>query len=104
LVVLTLVLGVVALTAGELFQSAGAWSLSFLLAPMRSRTEYLATFSLGTSLQLVIGPALVSVAVVDNGALGWLALGACFLVAAAAVGPLAAIAARRPALRALSGP
>ncbi len=95
-VVLTLVLGVVALTAGELFQSAGAWSLAFLLAPMRSRTEYLATFSLGTSLQLVLGPALVGVGVVDHGALGWLALGGCVLVAAVTVGPLAKIAAGRP--------
>jgi Major Facilitator Superfamily len=95
LVVATLIAGVVALTAGELWQSAGAWSLSFLLAPMRSRSEYLATFGLGTSLQLVIGPALVTVGVVDNGALGWLALAGCVTMAAAAVGPLAAVAARR---------
>jgi MFS family permease len=95
LVVATLIAGVVALTAGELWQSAGAWSLSFLLAPMRSRSEYLATFGLGTSVQLVIGPALVTAGVVDNGALGWLALGGCVMIAAAAVGPLAAVAARR---------
>jgi MFS family permease len=98
LVVLTLVLGVVALTAGELFQSAGGWSLSYLLAPTRSRAEYLATFNLGTSMQLVLGPMLVTVGIVGNGSFGWLGLAGCFLMAAAAVGPLAAGAARRPAL------
>lgn len=97
-VVVTLVLGVIALTAGELFQSAGAWSLSFLLAPMRSRTEYLATFSLGTSLQLVVGPAMVTAGVVNHGDFGWLALGGCVLAAAATVGPLAEFAAQRSAL------
>ena len=98
LVVAILVLGMVALTAGELLQSAGGWGLSFLLAPAWSRAEYLATFSLGTSMQFVLGPTLVTVGVLENGSLGWVALAGVFLLAAAAVGPLVARAARRPAL------
>lgn len=98
LVVAILVLGMAALTAGELLQSAGGWGLSFLLAPTWSRAEYLATFSLGTSMQFVLGPTLVTVAVLGNGSLGWVALAAVFLLAAAAVGPLVSRATRRPAL------
>ncbi len=100
LVVVTLLLGVVALTAGELLQSAGGWGLSYLLAPTRARAEYLATFGLGTSAQFVLGPTLVTVGVIDNGSFGWLGLAGCFLLTSAAVGPLARATARRPALTA----
>jgi MFS family permease len=104
LVVATLLLGVLALTAGELLQSAGGWGLSYLLAPTRSRAEYLATFNLGTSAQFVVGPMLVTVGVLDHGSLGWIALAGCFLLAGAAVGSLAAHAARRPELADEAGP
>ncbi|CRK56704.1 putative membrane protein [Alloactinosynnema sp. L-07] len=98
LLVGVLILGVVALTAGELYQSAGGWGLSYALAPNRSRAEYLATFNLGSSAQFVLGPSLVTVAVLGNGATGWLVLGACFAAAAAAVGPLAKAAESRTQL------
>lgn len=100
LTVVTLFLGVAALTAGELLQSAGGWGLSYLLAPGHARAEYLATFNLGASLQFVLGPTLVTVGVVDNGSLGWLALVGVFVVASWAVRPLALRAAQRPALAA----
>jgi hypothetical protein len=93
-----LVLGLVLLTAGELWQSAGGWGLSFALAPMTSRTEYLAGFGLGNSAQFVLGPALVTIGVIENGAVGWLALAGCFLVATALVGPLVRRAVGRPQL------
>lgn len=92
------VLGLVALTAGELYQSAGGWGLSYALAPDRSRAEYLATFNLGTSAQFVLGPTIVTVGVVAQGAVGWTALAACFLCAGLAAGPLARAAERRPVL------
>jgi MFS family permease len=95
LVVAILVAGLVALTAGELFQSAGGWGLSFALAPDRSRAEYLATFNLGTSAQFVLGPAIVTVAVVGNGTAGWLAMAGAFLLTGSVAGPLAARAQNR---------
>lgn len=98
-VVAVLVLGLVLLTAGELYQSAGGWGLSYALAPDRSRAEYLATFNLGTSTQFVLGPTIVTVGVIGNGTVGWAVLGAFFLLAGAIVGPLAKAAEKRPSLR-----
>ncbi len=98
-VVAALVLGLVLLTGGELYQSAGGWGLSYALAPDRSRAEYLATFNLGTSAQFVLGPTIVTVGVIGNGTVGWVVLGAFFLLAGAVVGPLARAAEKRPALR-----
>lgn len=98
-VVASLVLGLALLTAGELYQSAGGWGLSYALAPDRSRAEYLATFNLGTSAQFVLGPTIVTVGVIGNGTAGWAVLGAVFLLAGALVGPLARAAERRPVLR-----
>lgn len=51
-----LVAAMMTLTAGELFQSAGGWALSYHLAPQQSRAEYLATFNLGASAQFVARP------------------------------------------------
>jgi len=99
-VVAVVVLGIVALTAGELWQSAGGWALSYALAPTESRAEYLTTFNLGVSTQFVLGPTIVTLGVVNNGVVGWLALAGYFLLAALAVGPLAHRAARRPVLTA----
>ncbi|GLW74748.1 hypothetical protein Kpho02_70450 [Kitasatospora phosalacinea] len=98
-VVTALLLGLVLLTAGELYQSAGGWGLSYALAPDRSRAEYLATFNLGTSAQFVLGPTVVTVGVIGSGTAGWGVLGVVFLLAGALVGPLARAAAKRPALR-----
>ncbi|MFJ3303925.1 MFS transporter [Streptomyces sp. NPDC086549] len=95
-----LVLGLVALTAGELYQSAGGWGLSYALAPNSSRAEYLATFNLGTSAQFVLGPTIVTVGVISNGAMGWAVLAGCFLLAGVVAGPLAGAAEQRPVLAA----
>ncbi|MFB7949445.1 MFS transporter [Kitasatospora phosalacinea] len=98
-VVAVLLLGLVLLTAGELYQSAGGWGLSYALAPDHSRAEYLATFNLGTSTQFVLGPTIVTVGVIGGGTAGWAVLGVVFLLAGALVGPLARAAEKRPALR-----
>ncbi|GLW56069.1 MFS transporter [Kitasatospora phosalacinea] len=97
-VVAVLLLGLVLLTAGELYQSAGGWGLSYALAPDHSRAEYLATFNLGTSAQFVLGPTIVTVGVIGSGTAGWGVLGVVFLLAGALVGPLARAAEKRPAL------
>jgi MFS family permease len=87
--------GAVALmTAGELFQSAGGWSLSYGLAPQHARAEYLATFSLGASAQYIVGPAIVTVGVIEHGTLGWLGLAACFAITSLLAGPAVTAAER----------
>jgi MFS family permease len=95
-----LVAGMTVMTTGELFQSAGGWSLSFSLAPVRSRVEYFATFHLGSSAQVAFGPLLMTIGVIGNGTTGWAALAALFLGAGLLVAPVAAAAARRPELAA----
>ncbi|CAL9432067.1 MFS transporter [Streptomyces sp. enrichment culture] len=94
-----LLVAMVLLTGGELLQSAGQWSLSFGLAPTRSRVEYLATFHLGSSVQVAVGPVLMTVGVIGNGTAGWAALAAVFLLAGLCVRPVVSAAARRPHLR-----
>jgi MFS family permease len=89
-VVAVLVLAAVVLTAGELWHAAGAWGVSFGLAPEDARGRYLAVFSLGLATAEVIGPVLVASLVVASGAPGWLLLGVAF----AAAGLLAHLAVR----------
>ncbi|MDQ1295337.1 MAG: hypothetical protein QG608_3222 [Actinomycetota bacterium] len=93
-----LVLAVVVLTGSEIWQSAGGWGLSYALATQTNRAESLSTFNLGISGQYVLGPALITVGVLDHGVLGWLGLALVFAATAAAVPGAVARAARRPAL------
>jgi hypothetical protein len=94
-----LALGMIALTTGELFQSAGGWGLSYSLAREGDEAAYLSVFSLGSGLQQVTAPIVVA-AVVVAGASGWLALGA-FLAAIGLAVPRSAdrAAATRSALQ-----
>lgn len=89
-----LLLGTLFLTAGELWQSAAGWSLSYELAPPDRRVQYLAVFSTGIGLQDVVGPLLVVALVLQHGSLGWAVLAAVLLLAALVVGPVAAATAR----------
>lgn len=90
-----LVAGVIALTGGEVLQSAGGWGLSYALAPEENRSEYLSSFNLGTSAQYVLGPTIVTVGVMSQGLLGWLALAAAFTAALLVVKPLVTMAEAR---------
>lgn len=104
LAVALLVAGIITLTAGELLQSAGAWGLSFELAPEARQGAYLSFFSLGTTVQVIAGPLLVA-GVLAAGAAGWAAL-ALLLVAAGAATPAVArraSIASRPAVAAAAG-
>jgi MFS family permease len=85
--------GVIALTAGELLHSAGAWELSFELAPPGRQSTYLSVFSLGVTVQLIVGPVVI-VGVLAAGPAGWAAL-ALALVLAGAVVPAVARRAHR---------
>ncbi|MCX5143875.1 MULTISPECIES: MFS transporter [unclassified Streptomyces] len=96
-----LVAATVALTLGEILQSAGAWELSYRHAPADRRTEYLSTFNLGFSVQEIVGPVLLAGGVIALGGWGWLALGGLFCVATVLVRP---VAGHLAASRAGSGP
>jgi MFS family permease len=81
----TILVAAITLTLAELWHSAGAWGISFELAPEDRRTEYLAVFNLGTIVQGIAGPPLVTSLVLPLGTPGWLMIGVVLLVAAAAV-------------------
>jgi MFS family permease len=95
---IVLVAAAVLLTVGENLHSASSWALSFELAPAAARGSYLAVFSLGQSGRDLVGPALVTAAVVNLGWWGWLALAAVL----ALTGPAAGSAARRMQRRRLA--
>ncbi|WP_170284947.1 MFS transporter [Kribbella amoyensis] len=85
----------VALTFGELFQSAGYWGLVSELSPVDQRPQYQGAFRLGLQLQSIVGPAAFTLLAVTWSPLGWLPLAALIVLAAAALGP-AAVAAVPP--------
>ncbi|MCA1850831.1 MAG: MFS transporter [Beggiatoa sp.] len=90
-----LVLAIVALTLAELWQSAGAWGVSYGLSPPEQRTYYLSVYNLGATAMAVLGPGLLAVAVVEQGWIGWIGLGAVFTLAGAAIPLIARTATRR---------
>ena len=87
LTVVLLTAGMVLLTFGELFQVAGGVGVSYDLAPRERQGEYLAVFSLGTAAMYMVGPALVTIGVVERGLVAWLALAVAFLAAGFFVRP-----------------
>jgi MFS family permease len=97
-VVVVLTAGAIALTAGELLQSAGGWELSFRHSPPERRAEYLAAFNLGPAAQDIVGPLLLTVVVAHRSA-GWLGLSVLFVVAGLAVRPAIAALTRHQALQ-----
>ncbi|MGP4014365.1 MFS transporter [Saccharopolyspora sp. 5N708] len=81
--------GTVALTLGELLQSAGCWGLSFGLTKGGAHGSYQGGFSLGDALRDTLGPILVVSLAISHGVVGWLILGGMFVVAGALVAPAA---------------
>ncbi|MFD4901340.1 MFS transporter [Streptomyces sp. NPDC058411] len=94
-----LLLAMVALTGGELWQSAGGWGGSYLLAVPGQEGVYLSVFWLGVAVQQIAAPIVVSL-IVTVGATGWVVLAAVFAAAgfaAPAIGRWAQTqAAKRP--------
>ncbi len=85
-------LGVLLLAAGlqvwgEMRQSAGAWQISFDLAPDGRQGQYQGFFGTGVPVARMLGPLLLTALIVTWGPPGWLVLGALFLVAGVAMGP-----------------
>jgi MFS family permease len=94
---------VVLVTAGELFQSAGAWGLSYELAVPERQAEYLATFGLGGSLGQVAGPPLITALAISQGTAGWAAVAIIFAALALLSAPVTHWAARHRGLPSHSG-
>jgi hypothetical protein len=87
--------GCVLLAAGEVLQSAGAWGLSYGLAPEGCQGEYLGAFAMGSRVYDTVGPVLVSTLVLGLGPTGWVLLGLLFAGSAAALAAVAHRAGRR---------
>jgi MFS family permease len=84
-----LLLGMVFMSLGEIWQSAAAWTLSYTFAPAAQRIQYLTIFGIsGLLAQDVLGPFLLGGIMIDAGRLGWLALAALFLVSTRVLGPV----------------
>ncbi|WP_085583175.1 MULTISPECIES: MFS transporter [unclassified Pseudomonas] len=92
-----LLLGCVVMTFGELWQCAGAWGISYYLAPAENRAYYLSVYALGANLMTVVFPAILPIAVVERGAAGWIGLGVVFAIAGIATPLLARAASRQRA-------
>lgn len=90
-----LVLAMVALTGGELFQSAGGWGLSYSLARPGQEGAYLSLFWLGVTAQQIVAPALVA-GVVLLGPAAWGVVAGVMVAAGLACAPVTrwAVAAR----------
>ncbi|WP_308271874.1 MFS transporter [Kitasatospora sp. SUK 42] len=84
--------------AGEMRQSAGSWQLGFDLAPPERIGQYQGFFTTGVAVARTLGPLLLTALLLDGGLAGWLLLGALFLAAGHAMGPVArwAAAGRHP--------
>jgi predicted MFS family arabinose efflux permease len=79
-----LFLAVLALTVGELYQSAGGWGLSYDLADAEERSAYLSVFWLGTAVGRVIAPGLLA-SVLALGVCGWGGMAVAFIAAGVVV-------------------
>jgi MFS family permease len=73
--------------AAEMMQASGAWEISFGLAPDGRHGQYQGFFGAGFTVARMLGPLLVTTLVLGWGALGWLLLGAVFLLAGLAMAP-----------------
>ncbi|MFI6943874.1 MFS transporter [Streptomyces sp. NPDC050418] len=93
-----LVGGSVLLVIAEMRQSAGSWQLGFDLAPPGRTGEYQGFFGTGVTVARTLGPLLLTLLLIELGAVGWLLLGGLILAASYALGPASRwAAATRPA-------
>lgn len=91
---LVLLAGAALQVVGEMLLAAGSWEISFGLAPEGSQGQYQGFFGTGVPVARMAGPGLLAVAVLEWGTPGWALLGALFLAAGLATGPVATWAAK----------
>lgn len=85
LAVVLLVVGTAVHVLGELLYSAGAWALSYELAPEGAHGQYQGFFSMTSQLGSALTPAAATTVVIGFGAVGWLAFGLLMVLAGAVV-------------------
>jgi predicted MFS family arabinose efflux permease len=73
---------------GEMLQSAGAWSLSYGLAPDHAQGQYQGLFEMSTQLGVTLAPLLITAALEGLGGYGLVLYAGLFLVAGLAAGPI----------------
>ncbi len=79
--VVLLVLGALALAAGEVFSEAGNWGLAFELADPRSAGAYQGVSQTGYAVAAMLAPTVVTVTAISHGTPGWALLAVLFLAA-----------------------
>ena len=89
LVVALLLLAVLALTAGEMWEAAGSWTLSYRFAVPDREGEYMSVASLAPILQSVVGSVVLTSVVIARGTTGWLVLAGLFAVLTLTAAPVA---------------
>ncbi|HEY1180645.1 MAG TPA: MFS transporter, partial [Phytomonospora sp.] len=94
---LVLLVGAALQVLGEMLLAAGSWEISFGLAPEGAQGQYQGFFGTGVPVARMAGPGLLAVAVLEWGSPGWALLGALFLGAGLATGPVARWASRERA-------
>lgn len=90
--------GAVAQTIAEMLSSAAGWALSYDLADPAAQGAYQGVFNSGFTAGLLLAPLVVTSTAIRFGLPGWLALGAVFALAGAAMVPATrwALARRAP--------
>ena len=86
--------GAVALTVGEVYQSIGGWGVSYGLSPVTGRGYFLSVYTLGTTAAMIVGPLLITAVVLPAGSAGWAGLGVLLGLSGALVPLLARTAPR----------
>jgi hypothetical protein len=71
----------------EMMQAAGAWEISFGLAPPHRHGQYQGFFGAGMAVARMIGPLLLTTLTLTWGTAGWLLLGGLFLLSGLAMRP-----------------
>ena len=94
LAILLMTAGYAALTATELFQSAGEWGMMYALTPPGAQGDYIGAFGMSAAVQQIVGPGIGGWLVLRHGTGGWLTLGVMVLLAASLLGLVARWTAR----------
>jgi MFS family permease len=82
-----LLFGAVTQTIAEMLSSAAGWALSYDLADQSAHGTYQGIFNGGFTAGMLLAPLVVTSTAIRFGAPGWLALGAVFALAGAALVP-----------------
>ncbi|TXK19706.1 MFS transporter [Homoserinibacter sp. GY 40078] len=99
--VVLLLVGTVLHALAEVLSQAGAWGLSFELADPDRPGAYQGVYSMAFAVGSMVAPLVIAATALEHQFLGWIALAAMFLLAAAGVTAIAFRAARTaPAVRA----